>query len=122
MKKTSPSKCEFSIFISISSMLAREDLTRWGGKDQNRVIQKYDLSDNLSFKFPPPNLNISGIKSPKSDRDAPEGLPSRERSISEPNVNSIITDRPLPQDFSHLKNDRKDIRSKLIFFTIKIKK
>ena len=103
-------------------MLAREDLTRWGGKDQNRVIQKYDLSDNLSFKFPPPNLNISGIKSPKSDRDAPEGLPSRERSISEPNVNSIITDRPLPQDFSHLKNDRKDIRSKLIFFTIKIKK
>ena len=29
------------------SMLAREDLSRWGGKEQNHVIQKYDLSGKL---------------------------------------------------------------------------
>ena len=28
-------------------MLAREDLSRWGGKEQNHVIQKYDLSGKL---------------------------------------------------------------------------
>ena len=101
-------------FCHIFSMLAREDLTRWGGsgKDQNHVIQKYDLSD--TFQFPPPNVN-RGIKSPKSNRGE-ETLTNRERSISEPNVNSIIVDRPLPPELSHFRNDRKDIRSKLNFY------
>ena len=61
------------------------------------------------------------MKSPKSRENGGEenpasgALTNRERSISEPNVNSIIVDRPLPPELSHFRNDRKDIRSKFLF-------
>ena len=72
------------------------------------------------FPFPQPNVN-RGMKSPKSRENGGEenpaggALTNRERSISEPNVNSIIVDRPLPPELSHFRNDRKDIRSKFEF-------
>jgi len=96
--------------VLAQAMLAREDLSRFGGigKDrQNSVIEKYDLSD--TFQFPPTNVNI-GKKGPNSPREQ-VSLTNRERSTSEPNVNSIIVDRPLPPELSHFRNDRKDIRT-----------
>ena len=78
------------------------------------------IVSGTEFPFPQPNVN-RGMKSPKSRENGGEenpaggALTNRERSISEPNVNSIIVDRPMPPELSHFRNDRKDIRSKFLF-------
>ena len=95
-------------------MLAREDMGRWGAnKLQNKVIDEYNLED--PFQYPLPNQR--SMKSPKLSGEEPSPITNtRERSISAPNVNSIINvDRVLPPELSHFRNVKTDIRSKFIF-------
>ena len=96
----------------------------------HKIDQTISINDDLlisgtivsgtEIPFLQPNVN-RGMKSPKSRENGGEenpaggALTNRERSISEPNVNSIIVDRPLPPELSHFRNDRKDIRSKFDF-------